>query len=52
VILNTDAPEYGGWGTVVEPTVESRPEPLRDREHRVTFRLPGLSIVVLALDPE
>ena len=52
VLLNTDAPEYGGWGTVVEPTVESRPEPLRDREHRVTFRLPGLSIVVLALDGE
>ncbi|HSM06438.1 MAG TPA: 1,4-alpha-glucan branching protein GlgB [Longimicrobiales bacterium] len=51
VILNTDAPEYGGSGAVVEPVVDSRPEPLRDREHRVTFRLPGLSLVVLARDP-
>jgi 1,4-alpha-glucan branching enzyme len=47
VVLNSDAGAYGGWGTLVDPELESHPEPLLGREHSVVLRLPGLAAVVL-----
>ena len=47
VLLNSDAPVYGGAGIIVPPVLESRPQPLYGREHQVELTLPGLSVVVL-----
>ena len=47
VVLNSDAGAYGGWDTLVDSELESRPEPLLGREHSVVLRLPGLAAVVL-----
>jgi 1,4-alpha-glucan branching enzyme len=50
VILNSDAPVYGGHGAVVPPLLESRPGELHGREHYLELPLPGLAVVVLKLD--
>jgi 1,4-alpha-glucan branching enzyme len=47
VLLNSDAPAYGGAGVIVPPVLESRPQPLYGRDHQVELTLPGLSVVVL-----
>ncbi|MFQ5537623.1 MAG: 1,4-alpha-glucan branching protein GlgB [Gemmatimonadota bacterium] len=47
VILNSDAPEYGGWGVPVPEVLESRPVPLHGRDHSVELPLPGLSALFL-----
>jgi 1,4-alpha-glucan branching enzyme len=49
VILNTDAPEYGGSGTPVPP-VHTRPEPLARQDQHLALPLPGLSMVALVRD--
>jgi len=47
VLLNTDAPVYGGWGALVPPVLDSRPGQLHGREHFLELPLPGLAAVVL-----
>ncbi|MEX2049236.1 MAG: 1,4-alpha-glucan branching protein GlgB, partial [Gemmatimonadota bacterium] len=47
VLLNTDAPVYGGSGVVVPPVLESRPGQLHGRDQYVELSLPGLSVLVL-----
>ena len=47
VILNTDAPDYGGDGMVVPPEVDSRPLPGGGREYGLDLPLPGLAVVYL-----
>jgi 1,4-alpha-glucan branching enzyme len=50
VILNTDAPVYGGSGVVVPPMIESRPGRLHGRDQSLELPLPGLSVLVLRPD--
>jgi 1,4-alpha-glucan branching enzyme len=50
VLLNSDAPVYGGAGVIVPPVLETRPERLHGREQHVELTLPGLSVVVLRPD--
>ena len=47
VVLNTDAPEYGGHGAVVPPELWTTPGPLHDREQFLELPLPGLSVLYL-----
>jgi 1,4-alpha-glucan branching enzyme len=47
VLLNTDAPVYGGSGVVVPPVLDSRPGQLHGRDQYVELPLPGLSALVL-----
>jgi len=47
VLLNTDAPVYGGSGVVVPPFLDARPERLHGREQCFDLPLPGLSVLVL-----
>ncbi|HET9949115.1 MAG TPA: 1,4-alpha-glucan branching protein GlgB [Longimicrobiales bacterium] len=47
VVLNTDAPVYGGSGVIVPPELEARPEPLHGRGQRLALPLPGLSVLIL-----
>ncbi|HSG50145.1 MAG TPA: 1,4-alpha-glucan branching protein GlgB [Longimicrobiales bacterium] len=47
VLLNTDAPEYGGSGMAVPPELEARPGRVHSREHMVDLPLPGLAVVYL-----
>jgi 1,4-alpha-glucan branching enzyme len=47
VLLNTDAPVYGGSGVVVPPVLESRPGHLHGRDQHIVLPLPGLSVLVL-----
>jgi 1,4-alpha-glucan branching enzyme len=47
VLLNSDAPVYGGAGVVVPPVLESHPGALHGRDQHVELTLPGLSVVVL-----
>ncbi len=47
VVLNTDAPVYGGSGVVVPPVLETRPGHLHGRDHYIELPLPGLTALVL-----
>ncbi len=47
VLLNTDAPVYGGYGAVVPPELDTVPGPLHGREQHLEFPLPGLSVLYL-----
>jgi 1,4-alpha-glucan branching enzyme len=47
VLLNTDAPVYGGSGVVVPPAIQSRRGNLHGREQYLELPLPGLSVLVL-----
>jgi 1,4-alpha-glucan branching enzyme len=47
VLLNTDAPVYGGAGVVVPPVVEARAGHLHGRDQYVEVPLPGLAALVL-----
>ncbi len=46
LLLNTDAPDYGGWGTLAEGEVTTIPEGAHGRDHSLPIRLPGLSVLV------
>ncbi len=50
VLLNSDAPVYGGAGIVVPPVLESTPGRLHGRDQYVELTLPGLAGVVLRPD--
>ena len=50
VLLNSDAPVYGGLGVPVPPVLEAQPGSLHGRDQYVEFTLPGLSTVVLTPD--
>ena len=51
VLINTDAPEYGASGGLwVPPTLETRAESYRGREHVIDLPLPGLAAVYLKPD--
>jgi 1,4-alpha-glucan branching enzyme len=50
VLLNSDAPVYGGSGVIVPPVLEAVPGPLHGRAQYVEFTLPGLCVVML--EPE
>jgi 1,4-alpha-glucan branching enzyme len=50
VLLNSDAPVYGGSGVIVPPVLDARPGALHGRAQHVEFTLPGLSVVML--EPE
>ena len=47
VVLDTDAPDFGGRGEPAGRTLDSIPEPLQGRDHRLRLRLPGLSALWL-----
>jgi 1,4-alpha-glucan branching enzyme len=47
VLLNSDAPVYGGSGVVVPPVLDARPGALHGREQHLELPLPGLSALVL-----
>jgi 1,4-alpha-glucan branching enzyme len=47
VLLNTDAPVYGGSGVIVPQALDSRPGQLHGREQYLDLPLPGLSVLVL-----
>jgi 1,4-alpha-glucan branching enzyme len=47
VVLNTDAPVYGGYGAIVPPTLETRPGELHGRDQYLELPLPGLSVLIL-----
>jgi 1,4-alpha-glucan branching enzyme len=47
VLLNTDAPVYGGSSVIVPPVVDSTPGHLHGRDQHLELPLPGLSVVVL-----
>jgi hypothetical protein len=47
VLLNTDAPVYGGWGALVPPVLDSCPGDLHGRGQYLELPLPGLAAVVL-----
>jgi 1,4-alpha-glucan branching enzyme len=50
VVLNTDAPVYGGTGVVVPPVLDTRPGHLHGRDQHVELTLPGLAVLVLRPD--
>jgi 1,4-alpha-glucan branching enzyme len=50
VLLNSDAPVYGGSGVPVPPVIEAKPGHLHGREHYVELTLPGLSVLLLKPD--
>jgi 1,4-alpha-glucan branching enzyme len=52
VLLNTDAPVYGGWGTLVPESVQSQPAQAQGRDHAVTIRLPGLALLALVREED
>jgi 1,4-alpha-glucan branching enzyme len=47
VVVNTDAPVYGGAGVLVPQVVDSRPGHLHGRDQYLELPLPGLSVLVL-----
>jgi 1,4-alpha-glucan branching enzyme len=47
VLLNSDAPVYGGSGVYVPPVLEARPGRLHGREQHLELPLPGLSALIL-----
>jgi 1,4-alpha-glucan branching enzyme len=47
VLLNSDAPEYGGEGTWVPPVLESQSGELLGRNHLLHLPLPGLSVLYI-----
>jgi 1,4-alpha-glucan branching enzyme len=47
VLLNTDAPVYGGSGVFVPPYFDSIPGSLHGRNQHLQLPLPGLSVLVL-----
>ncbi len=47
VLLNSDAPVYGGSGVYVPPVFDSRPGRLHGRDQHLEVPLPGLSVLVL-----
>ena len=49
VVLNTDAPVYGGHGALIPPVLETRPEGLHGRDQHLELPLPGLSVAARAL---
>jgi 1,4-alpha-glucan branching enzyme len=51
LLLNSDAPVYGGGGVWVPPTFETRPESFKGREHVLELPLPGLSVLYLKPEP-
>jgi 1,4-alpha-glucan branching enzyme len=47
LLLNSDAPVYGGGGMIVPGEFETTPGTLHGREHVLDVPLPGLSVLVL-----
>jgi 1,4-alpha-glucan branching enzyme len=47
VLLNTDAPVYGGNGAIVPPLLETRGGRLNGRDQYLELPLPGLSVLYL-----
>ncbi|MEJ2202806.1 MAG: 1,4-alpha-glucan branching protein GlgB [Gemmatimonadota bacterium] len=47
VILNTDAPVYGGHGAIVPSVLDAQAGVLHGRDQYIELPLPGLSLVVL-----
>ena len=47
MILNTDAPVYGGFGAIVPEVLETRTGRTHGRDQYIELPLPPLSIVVL-----
>ncbi len=47
VVLNTDAPEFGGQGHPVPTVLETTPGALHGREQHLEVPLPGLSVLYL-----
>ncbi len=52
VILNTDAPEFGGGGVVVPPVLQAIPGRLHGRDQYLELPLPGLSALWLKRDAD
>jgi 1,4-alpha-glucan branching enzyme len=52
VVLNTDAPVYGGHGAIVPPVLETHPGELHGRDQYLELPLPGLSVVILKPERE
>jgi 1,4-alpha-glucan branching enzyme len=50
VLVNSDAPVYGGSGVVVPPVLETRPGHLHGRDQYVELSLPGLAVLILKPD--
>ena len=47
LVLNSDARDYAGWGTEVDPTTHTEAVASHGRDHRLRLRVPGLSVLVL-----
>jgi 1,4-alpha-glucan branching enzyme len=47
VLLNSDAPVYGGAGVPVPPVLDAQPGHLHGRDHYVELTLPGLAVLLL-----
>ncbi len=52
VLLNTDAPVYGGHGAIVPPLLDTRPGQLHGREQYLELPLPGLAVLCLKREPD
>ncbi len=52
VLLNTDAPVYGGHGAIVPPVVDTEEGRLHGRDQHLVLPLPGLSMLYLKRESE
>ncbi|MBR3594299.1 MAG: 1,4-alpha-glucan branching protein GlgB [Clostridia bacterium] len=51
LLLNTDAPEFGGWGDEVKQKIVSEAEPMHGCNQSAEFTLPPLSVLYYEFKP-
>ena len=47
VVLNTDSPEFGGFGVKTQKTYTSKPIPMHSFKQSISLTLPGMSVLYL-----
>ena len=47
VVLNTDSPEFGGFGVKIQKTYTSKPIPMHSFKQSISLTLPGMSVLYL-----